>query len=110
MASSIIPKALNGDISSLNDAFANYAPLTSDKATAITANTDLDTLETAGMYQAGTNAVAQTLSNCPTRNAFVLYVTMRSSGRPIQIIIDNLAGLYIRVKQSVSAWSSWAEK
>ena len=63
-----------------------------------------------GYYVAASNTIAASLSNCPTSVAFIMIVLQRAAGRPIQIILDNNAGLHVRAKQSDSAWSNWSTK
>lgn len=101
-------QSVKSAIDSLNGSLANYIP-TNAAGTALASGADLDNYES-GYYNCPSNTVAASLSNSPTSVAFVMIVLLRASGRPIQIVIDNNAALYVRAKQSGSAWSSWSTK
>lgn len=101
-------QSVKSAIDSLNSNFGNYIP-TNAAGTALTSGANLDNYES-GYYNCPSNTIAASLSNSPTSVAFAMIVLLRSSGRPIQIIIDNNAALYVRSKQSASAWSSWLTK
>lgn len=77
--------------------------------TAIPSGANLNNYDV-GYYVAASNTIAASLSNCPTSVAFIMIVLQRAAGRPIQIILDNNAGLHIRARQSDSAWSNWSTK
>lgn len=75
-------KVVTGKINEIDRYYRSLVPV----GTAIAANKDLNTLEflSVGKYYCSTNAVAATLSNCPTTQAFMMEVFS-----PISTTIDN---------------------
>lgn len=90
----------------LNENLENYYALSG--GTAIPANADLNEYRTPGNYYCNSNAIAETLSNCPTKKAFILKVELGSGTQyPSQSIVE----LISRRKMSrifVSSWEPWA--
>ena len=75
-------KVVTGKINEIDRYYRSLVPV----GTAIASNKDLNTLEflSVGKYYCSTNAVAQTLSNCPTTQAFMMEVFS-----PLSTTIDN---------------------
>ena len=77
------------------------------KGKSIPNGSDLDDYRTIGKYFATSNSLAQSLSNCPTTQNFLMYVFVRTSdGTQSQMIIDLAGKLYIRSRSS-TGWRSW---
>lgn len=71
------------------------------KASYISKNTDLDTMGTPGTYYCYPSSDVKTLVNCPTENAFIMYIEGKgiqgtSQKYSSQIIRDNNGNVYIR--------------
>lgn len=78
-------------------------------ATAISANTDYDTLTTAGNYTCSTSANAQSMTHCPVTIAHRLTViATTASARLIQLVIpnNNRVHWYYRYYDGTS-WGEW---
>ena len=78
----------------------------------INANTDLDTLSVVGGKYYCTSTNAATLTNCPTTDAFNLYIehtTALSVVAMTQKIItcDTIPTIFIRTRNGSSSWNSW---
>ena len=75
-------KVVTGKINEIDRYYRSLVPV----GTAIASNKDLNTLEflSVGKYFCSTNVVAQTLSNCPTTQAFMMEVFS-----PLSTTIDN---------------------
>lgn len=77
----------------------------------IPANTDYDTITTAGNYRCVSIANATSMTNCPSQKAHILTVieTADTPDRLIQIIIENLnvgTGIFYRIKD-INGFSPW---
>ena len=94
------------DIAEIEEYIDDAVTATFGKGTSIPGSADLDAYTTIGKYFAASNATAQSLSNCPTTQNFLMYVFYRASSSPSQMIIDLTGKLYIRSRSS-SAWRSW---
>lgn len=95
------------DIAQMEQYIADSVADTFGKGTSIPSGSDLDTYRTIGKYYASSNSLAQSLSNCPTTQNFMMYVFVRTSdGTQSQMIIDLAGKLYIRSRSS-SAWRPW---
>ena len=73
----------------------------------IQSNTDLNTITTVGTYYVDISDVVSTFSNCPTNDAFSMYVT---PGIPTQIIVTYWADVYIRSYRGwrqTDPWTNW---
>lgn len=79
-----------------------------ETGTSIPSNADLNDYRTIGKYYANANAVAASLTNCPTTQNFVMWVFIRTSSAITQIIIDLGGNMFIRSRSS-SSWGSWRE-
>lgn len=78
----------------------------------IAANTDMDDITEIGTYYCGSNATAQTLSNCPVGSGFMLYVSsgIGSAGYPVQRLVALGGSEYVRAKSSASgAFGTWKQ-
>ena len=70
-------------------------------------NTDLDNVSVDGFYNAASNSIAASLSNCPTSSAFIMMVFTRGEGTTLKTqVIFQPGNIYIRAKSS-QAWGSW---
>ncbi len=95
------------DISHMEEYIGSAVTNTFGKGTSIPSGADLDTYRTIGKYYASSNALAQSLLNCPTSQNFMMYVFVRTSdGTQSQMIIDLNGKLYLRSRSS-SAWRDW---
>lgn len=103
------------DIPLLEDAVAAAVTATTAASTIfgtgsqLAATVDLNTITTGGKYyMTPTNAGAGTASNCPTRSGFAMLVyASYNVARPVQIIYDMSADIYIRAQNGGSSWTSW---
>ena len=87
----------NGTIPKL-DAFTN--------AMEIVANTDLDNLNTPGMYRCSLGTIAVTLSHCPhTTSAFALMIVKALTENGIQILFTG-EKIYAR-RFANNVWGAW---
>lgn len=75
----------------------------------IAANTNLNSITTPGFYACNTNATAQTLSNCPTKQAFTLIVTAHAGTS--QILIEYPTGAHIMYQRNYynGTWGGWRQ-
>lgn len=82
------------------------------KATPITSNTDLDNIEEPGTYYGYPSSTVKTFINCPTEDAFVMYVESSdiqgtSQKRFRQTIRTNEGTIYQRLLRSSDSGVSW---
>lgn len=77
--------------------------------TAITANSNLNSYTDPGWYYCAANATAQTLTNCPTDNAFTMIVTTHAGTN--QVVIEYMASSFHIWTRNYynNTWGSWAE-
>ena len=95
------------DVSEIESYIGNAVTDRFGKGASIPSGADLDDYRTIGKYYANSNALAQSLTNCPTTQNFLMYVFVRTSdGTQSQMIIDLAGKLYIRSRSSTS-WRSW---
>ena len=102
MASSIIPKALNGDISSLNDALANYFYTDT--------GTDISNLDDIAFPTLGRRALAAGVS--PTGSRMVCNIIVLGSGgyRTLLCMVGsgNVSNQHIYYNtRNGSSWAGW---
>lgn len=78
--------------------------------TSIPSGSDLDTYTTIGKYAATTEAIAQSLINCPIKTNFTMHVFTRTSGNSINQLIMGLNGkMYMRGANSSGVFRDWIE-
>jgi len=76
----------------------------------IPSNVDLDTYTTEGKYYCSSSDTAETLTNSPTSENFVLFVFKRGSGTINQMIITLNSHLYMRGCNSSGSLREWKRK
>ena len=91
-------KVLNGNLNSryIFDAL---------RGTNIESNTDLNNMETPGIYYCTSSATAQTLSNCPVTSNFSMLVLPKSQSYVVQLLFANSAA-YLRGNSS-NGFGNW---
>lgn len=99
---------INSNMDIIDNAFGGLSSV----ATAggkIDGGTDLNDVTAMGIYQTGSNSIAQSLSNCPTGTSFMMIVGRRSDN-VLQILITSSANglIFIRGRSS-SGWGSWSK-
>ena len=78
--------------------------------TSIASGSDLNNFTTVGKYQAGSESIAQSLTNCPTKTNFCMFVLIRTSGSSkTQLILDLNGDIYMRSCASNGQWRPWRE-
>ena len=78
--------------------------------TSIASGSDLNNFTDVGKYQAGTEAIAKSLINCPTKTNFCMFVLTRTSGSSkTQLILDLNGDIYMRSCSSNGEWRAWKE-
>lgn len=79
--------------------------------TSIASGSNLNNLTTPGKYQAGSEAIAKSLVNCPTKTNFCMFVLVRTSGSSkTQLILDLNGKIYMRSYSSDGRWRTWQEQ
>lgn len=77
-------------------------------AVAVSSGADLNDLTAPGItYRCATDAIAASLSNCPTTLLFVLNTYQRSDTYIFQQLIDKNGDIYSRWWASGTTWSAW---
>lgn len=109
---------VEGALGALNTAKTNTSALKGlahtlgTEGTEITANTDLDTLTTAGVYKCGTGSTAHTLTHCPVTTAFKMLVDYSNADFFRQtIVVGNAvdAHIFTRTKASQNPFGDWMQ-
>lgn len=78
--------------------------------TSISSGSDLDSFTNVGKYSAGSEAIAKSLINCPTKTNFCMFVLVRTSGSSkTQLILDLNGDIYMRSCSSNGEWRTWKE-
>lgn len=78
--------------------------------TSISSGSDLDSFTNVGKYSAGSEAIAKSLINCPTKTNFCMFVLVRTSGSSkTQLILDLNGDIYMRSCSSNGEWRAWKE-
>lgn len=86
---------------------AQSAILKPDKGTPIPANSNLNNYNNAGLYYAGSNSDAASLSNKPsTLSVAFSMIVLDKGGYNMQVIFSNGGEIYIRGHIS-TGWNSW---
>lgn len=72
---------------------------------------DLNTMKTNAVYQCGANAVASTLANCPTQNAFSMVVLPHAANGCVQILTEYMTSGAKQFRRNFysDSWGSWKE-
>lgn len=79
--------------------------------TTIASGSNLNNFTTPGKFQAGSEAIAKSLVNCPTKINFCMFVLVRTSGSSkTQLILDLNGKIYMRSCSSDGTWRTWKEQ
>jgi len=72
---------------------------------------DLNAMKTNAIYQCGANAVAATLANCPTQNAFSMVVLPHAAVGCVQILTEYMTSGAKQFRRNFysDSWGSWKE-